>query len=328
MIMDDNWGLHAVVNGCTQQAQQWNNAVDIQEELLFHMGQNHHQLPDLPFDLISSPMSFDLHELEDIYKLPFGDGLASGVMLASGSNPKLAVDMQQHHQQYEVFGGSSSSAYHLPGDNGTAFIAAAAASNRAKRKNQQKRVVQHVTANGLSTDLWAWRKYGQKPIKGSFYPRSYYRCSSSKGCAARKQVEQSSLDPNIFTITYTADHNHPHPTRRSSLSGVSKNKKASSAPPNKKPTPPPPPPTSSLPLKDSSSSNSPTMLNMSAPTTPLMVENTSREDGIKEECSTVAVEDGSMMDLGCLGFEEEIGEMGFDGYQSWFPHWLDGRSTC
>ncbi|CAO1945991.1 unnamed protein product, partial [Urochloa humidicola] len=45
------------------------------------------------------------------------------------------------------------------------------------------------------SDSWTWRKYGQKPIKGSPYPRGYYRCSSSKGCPARKQVERSRADP-------------------------------------------------------------------------------------------------------------------------------------
>ncbi|KAK2664154.1 hypothetical protein Ddye_002728 [Dipteronia dyeriana] len=94
------------------------------------------------------------------------------------------------------------------------------------RKNQHKRVVvqQAVTADGLSSDLWAWRKYGQKPIKGSPYPRSYYRCSSSKGCLARKQVEISRSDPGVNIITYSAEHNHAHPTRRSSLAGSTRNK--------------------------------------------------------------------------------------------------------
>ncbi|CAI9754922.1 unnamed protein product [Fraxinus pennsylvanica] len=60
-------------------------------------------------------------------------------------------------------------------------------------------------------DSWSWRKYGQKPIKGSPYPRGYYRCSSSKGCPARKQVERSHLDPTMLLITYYCDHNHPLP---------------------------------------------------------------------------------------------------------------------
>ncbi|XP_071930596.1 probable WRKY transcription factor 65 [Coffea arabica] len=64
------------------------------------------------------------------------------------------------------------------------------------------------------SDSWAWRKYGQKPIKGSPYPRGYYRCSSSKGCPARKQVERSRVDPNMLVVTYSCEHNHPWPTPR------------------------------------------------------------------------------------------------------------------
>ncbi|XP_021772178.1 probable WRKY transcription factor 65 isoform X2 [Chenopodium quinoa] len=64
------------------------------------------------------------------------------------------------------------------------------------------------------SDSWAWRKYGQKPIKGSPYPRGYYRCSSSKGCPARKQVERSRSDPNTLVVTYSYEHNHPWPISR------------------------------------------------------------------------------------------------------------------
>ncbi|GAB2271757.1 WRKY Transcription Factor [Dionaea muscipula] len=92
-----------------------------------------------------------------------------------------------------------------------------------KRKNVMKKVC-HVPAEGLSSDMWAWRKYGQKPIKGSPYPRGYYKCSSSKGCLARKQVERNKIDPKMFIVTYTAEHNHPMPTQRNSLAGSTRQK--------------------------------------------------------------------------------------------------------
>ncbi|KAB1219498.1 WRKY transcription factor 22 [Morella rubra] len=92
-----------------------------------------------------------------------------------------------------------------------------------RRKNLLKKVCQ-VPAEGLSSDIWAWRKYGQKPIKGSPYPRGYYRCSSSKGCLARKQVERNRSDPGMFIVTYTAEHNHPAPTHRNSLAGSTRQK--------------------------------------------------------------------------------------------------------
>lgn len=88
--------------------------------------------------------------------------------------------------------------------------------------------MKEVKAEDLFSDVWAWRKYGQKPIKGSPYPRSYYRCSSSKGCSARKQVERSCSNPETFIITYTAEHNHVHPTRRNSLAGSTRSKFPSS----------------------------------------------------------------------------------------------------
>nr|QCV57307.1 WRKY transcription factor [Fagopyrum tataricum] len=117
-----------------------------------------------------------------------------------------------------------------------------------RRKSQAKKVVcipAPTTANirqgggeVVPSDLWAWRKYGQKPIKGSPYPRGYYRCSSSKGCSARKQVERSRTDPNMLVITYTSEHNHPWPTQRNSLAGSSRIS-ASTSSSSSKPSPPP-----------------------------------------------------------------------------------------
>ncbi|KAI8522576.1 hypothetical protein RHMOL_Rhmol13G0007400 [Rhododendron molle] len=66
-------------------------------------------------------------------------------------------------------------------------------------------------SEGPPSDCWSWRKYGQKPIKGSPYPRGYYRCSTSKGCSAKKQVERCRTDASMLIVTYTSTHNHPGP---------------------------------------------------------------------------------------------------------------------
>ncbi|KAI4351626.1 hypothetical protein L6164_005969 [Bauhinia variegata] len=110
-----------------------------------------------------------------------------------------------------------------------------------KRKSQQKKMVCQVTAENISTDMWAWRKYGQKPIKGSPFPRNYYRCSSSKGCAARKQVERSTTEPNKYVVTYTGDHTHPRPTHRNSLAGSTRSKPSDSPKPVRSGSPRTPP---------------------------------------------------------------------------------------
>ncbi|KAH7848456.1 hypothetical protein Vadar_002944 [Vaccinium darrowii] len=117
---------------------------------------------------------------------------------------------KQNHVDFETTGGPNST-----GDTPTP--------RSKRRKSQLKRVCQ-VPAEGLSADSWSWRKYGQKPIKGSPFPRGYYKCSTSKGCLARKQVERNRSDPVMFIVTYTGEHNHPMPTHRNSLAGIPRQK--------------------------------------------------------------------------------------------------------
>ncbi|KAJ7969867.1 WRKY family transcription factor [Quillaja saponaria] len=187
----------------------------------------------------------------------------------------------QKVQQQEIQFPQSNSAMTIPNTQSQA-------PRSRKRKNQQKRMVCHVTAENLSADLWAWRKYGQKPIKGSPYPRNYYRCSSSKGCPARKQVERSTIDSVIFIVTYTGEHTHPRPTHRNSLAGSTRNKlpvipktesRDSGSPSNKTPNNP----SSSSPL---------------SPTTPLTVP-AENEEAAEEPIST------KDLDMGILGDGED-----------------------
>ncbi|CAL4948641.1 unnamed protein product [Urochloa decumbens] len=112
--------------------------------------------------------------------------------------------------------------------------AAGARTPRPKRskKSQLKKVVREMpVADGgvSSSDPWAWRKYGQKPIKGSPYPRGYYKCSSMKGCMARKLVERSPAKPGVLIVTYMADHCHPVPTQLNALAGTTRHKSSGSS---------------------------------------------------------------------------------------------------
>ncbi|ONK68555.1 uncharacterized protein A4U43_C05F13180 [Asparagus officinalis] len=59
-------------------------------------------------------------------------------------------------------------------------------------------------------DGYRWRKYGQKAVKNSPYPRSYYRCTTQK-CTVKKRVERSYQDPSIVITTYEGQHTHQSP---------------------------------------------------------------------------------------------------------------------
>jgi len=67
----------------------------------------------------------------------------------------------------------------------------------------------------IPPDEYSWRKYGQKPIKGSPYPRGYYKCSTVRGCPARKHVERARDDPTMLIVTYENEHRHIDPTTHS-----------------------------------------------------------------------------------------------------------------
>ncbi|CAI0378956.1 unnamed protein product [Linum tenue] len=66
------------------------------------------------------------------------------------------------------------------------------------------------TASSMtSEDGYNWRKYGQKLVKGSEFPRSYYKCTHPN-CEVKKLFERSH-DGQITEIIYKGTHDHPKP---------------------------------------------------------------------------------------------------------------------
>ena len=88
-----------------------------------------------------------------------------------------------------------------------------------KKHTETEAILSHhgVSMNGKpSSDGYNWKKYGQKQLKGTERPRSYYKCTHPN-CTVKKHVEYSD-EGEITEITYKGEHNHlkPQTTRRAS----------------------------------------------------------------------------------------------------------------
>ncbi|KZV21670.1 putative WRKY transcription factor 14 [Dorcoceras hygrometricum] len=206
----------SIESGSAEQEWQFpNNQMNYSDE---YFGDPFADLRD-PFLDTSPPVSGFLHE-EDEMKRPSNTFSRMLPVAAAASDQSLKAGCS--------FMDIPAAPLRIPSPRNTAI---------KRRKSQAKKVVcipapapanSRPTGEIVPSDLWAWRKYGQKPIKGSPYPRGYYRCSSSKGCSARKQVERSRTDPNMLVITYTSEHNHPWPTQRNALAGSTRSQTSKS----------------------------------------------------------------------------------------------------
>ncbi|KAG6493160.1 WRKY transcription factor 71-like [Zingiber officinale] len=87
--------------------------------------------------------------------------------------------------------------------------------NKAKKKGEKRQREPRFAFMTKSEvdhleDGYRWRKYGQKAVKNSPFPRSYYRCTTHK-CPVKKRVERSYQDPSTVITTYEGKHTHPSP---------------------------------------------------------------------------------------------------------------------
>nr|UVI62159.1 WRKY transcription factor [Rehmannia glutinosa] len=75
--------------------------------------------------------------------------------------------------------------------------------------SQSDKKTAYVAGDKPVSDGYNWRKYGQKHVKASEYPRSYYKCTHVN-CPVKKKVERTS-DGRISEISYKGEHNHDPP---------------------------------------------------------------------------------------------------------------------
>ncbi|CAK9196227.1 unnamed protein product [Sphagnum troendelagicum] len=85
-----------------------------------------------------------------------------------------------------------------------------------KRVREPRYALQTRSEIEIMEDGYKWRKYGQKAVKNSPNPRSYYRCTSPK-CPVRKRVERSAEDPGLVITTYEGTHIHLSPATNGSF---------------------------------------------------------------------------------------------------------------
>ncbi|KAI5076286.1 hypothetical protein GOP47_0008351 [Adiantum capillus-veneris] len=89
----------------------------------------------------------------------------------------------------------------------------ARATKKPKRERGAKLAIKIQSDVEVLDDGYKWRKYGQKPVKNSPYPRSYYKCTD-KQCKVKKHVERQAQEPEYVVTTYEGVHNHSRPDQQ------------------------------------------------------------------------------------------------------------------
>ncbi|KAG2586560.1 probable WRKY transcription factor 12 [Panicum virgatum] len=79
---------------------------------------------------------------------------------------------------------------------------------KARRKVREPRFCFKTMSDvDVLDDGYKWRKYGQKIVKNTQHPRSYYRCTQDN-CRVKKRVERLAEDPRMVITTYEGRHVH------------------------------------------------------------------------------------------------------------------------
>ncbi|XP_047944261.1 WRKY DNA-binding transcription factor 70-like [Salvia hispanica] len=166
--------------------------------------------------------NFHARKRKALVKLVKGKEIAVQLQTLLHENSEPVTEQQLAFQIYRSFSYTlsdlSSCTIQIPAVEGGA---SASSSDDTKKKKMKKRGVKDlrgcykrrrtsdswVTLSPTMEDNYAWRKYGQKTILNSDYPRSYFRCTHKQdGCKALKQVQRIKGDEIMYHTTYLIHH--------------------------------------------------------------------------------------------------------------------------
>lgn len=134
----------------------------------------------------------------------YGSVHAYDPVLASGHSHahQMSAPVHSHHAHCSHASSSAPSALPLPTTVTSVAVPVA---------NSNDQNASEIISDAPVADEHKWRKYGQKQVKRSPYPRNYYKCTVS-GCPAKKHLEkfwEPSLNRERCRTIYLGEHVHP-----------------------------------------------------------------------------------------------------------------------
>ncbi|KAI3681198.1 hypothetical protein L6452_35983 [Arctium lappa] len=193
----------------------------------FFNGSTHYNTPPTTFGYSSSSsqLGFVLqHDQNPMTDHP-GNLVAGGtetIPVTPNSSSVLSSSTEAADDEHELSQGKKDN--QLKGvseDGGDSTTKKVNKQKKKEEKKQREPRFAFMTKSDIDhlEDGYRWRKYGQKAVKNSPYPRSYYRCTTQK-CTVKKRVERSYQDPSTVITTYEGQHNHHLPaTLRGNVGG-------------------------------------------------------------------------------------------------------------